>query len=229
MAYVPGSFKPRGSVIFTSSQTWTVPAGVHKIKILAIGGGGGGGGGYSSTYVGGGGGSSGVLFVDMLVVPGLELNIVVGAGGSPGTGGASPTAGGRGGESYIDFATLPPGATSGPIAGLLGGVGGGAATSSANGSGGGGNTNVYTATGEQGENLVMILAAYFASGASGSGQNPGLNSILNEQYSGTGNTTYGVPNGQSNLGWGSGGYGGGVNSNGEPGIQGAVVIWWGDD
>jgi len=216
-----------GFVIFTSSQNWTVPSGVYRIKALVIGGGGGGGGG-SSAYVGGGGGTGGVLFVDMLVTPGLDLKIVVGAGGSPGAGGSSPTSGGTGGESYIGYVNSPPEVTSGPPAGVLGGGGGGAASSSANGSAGSGYGYEYTELGEQGADLLMVLAAYFSAGVSASGQTPGLNNILNETYTGTSNADYGFPNGQVNLGWGAGGYGGDVNANGNPGVQGVVVIWWGD-
>ena len=41
--------------VFTSSGTFTVPAGITKVKVTVYGAGGGGGGGDSSAYASGGG------------------------------------------------------------------------------------------------------------------------------------------------------------------------------
>jgi hypothetical protein len=61
---------------FTSSGTWTVPAGVTSVKVLVVGGGGGGGG---STAGGGGGG--GVIYnSNYPVTPGV-ITVTVGDGG----------------------------------------------------------------------------------------------------------------------------------------------------
>jgi len=228
--------QPKGYLVFTSSQNWTVPPGVHRIKILMIGGGGGGGGGYSTTYVGGGGGAGAIVFVEAIVVPGLQLAITIGAGGSGGAGGASPANGGNGGETSIDFVTAPAGVTGSPLVGANYGTGGGAATSAANGGlgttqnfPGGANVPYIVMVGSQGQDQFIVLALYGASGAGGSGQAPNSVPVLEDGFTATSPAIYGFNNGQNNLSYGSGGRGGGVNSNGGPGIQGLVVIWWSDD
>jgi hypothetical protein len=215
-----------GFVIFTSSQNWTVPDGVYRIKVLAIGGGGGGGGGYSTTYVGGGGGSGGIVYAEVAVEPGTNLSMVIAAGGSPGTGGANPTAGGNGGNTNIHIGSLT-------LISSAAGKGGGAATSSANGSAGG-SANSYQPLmqGLQSNIGVFLVAAYGSTGNGGSGQQPGLTPVLAPSFSvlATSAVTYGASNLVTTAfdTFGDGGAGGGVNSNGQPGIQGAVIIWWGD-
>jgi hypothetical protein len=218
--------QPKGSVIFTSSQNWTVPMGVYKIKALLIGGGGGGGGGYSTTYVGGGGGSGGTTYFEAVVAPETELQILVGAGGSGGTGGSSPTAGGNGGFSMVNL--IVNGSPSGQVGNAGGGIGGGAASSTANGSAGGGAGVSYMSQGLQGSTTIIVTAAYSAPGNAGSGQNPGVAPILNGNFTGVSNTTYGNNNATFNTSYGSGGFGGGVNANGGSGQNGIVIIWWGD-
>ena len=213
-----------GSVMFTTSQNWTVPSGVHKIKVLAIGGGGGGGGG-SSSYVGGGGGSGSIGYAEVFVQPGITLNIQVGAGGSAGTGGASPTAGGSGGASQIQYYPSQP-----IISGQFGN-GGGAASSTANGSAGSGGSTFPTNIGDYGEIPVYAIAAYMVAGNAGNGQNGGITPEFAPGFAGASNVSNGYPGGTAsvpNVSFGQGGNGGGVNANGTPGIQGVVIIWWGD-
>ncbi len=41
--------------VFTSSGTWTKPAGISKVKVTVVGGGGGGGGGKNAGATGGSG------------------------------------------------------------------------------------------------------------------------------------------------------------------------------
>jgi hypothetical protein len=209
-------------VIFTSTQNWTVPAGVSKIKVLAIGGGGGGGGGYSATYVGGGGGSGSVGYAEVIVQPGTQLSVFVGAGGSAGKGGSSPTGGGNGGASQLQYQAIVAG---------LGGNGGGAASSTANGSVGGGGGTFPVNVGTYGQVLVYAVSTYMLSGNAGSGQNGGQTPEFAPEFGGASNVSGGFPGGTtstSNVAFGQGGNGGGVNANGTPGIQGAVIIWWGD-
>jgi len=216
MAFVPGSFTARGSIVFTSSQNWTVPAGVHRVKIIAVGGGGGGGGGYSSTYTGGGGGAGGSEYSEALVNPGETLSVVIGAGGSPGTGGASPTAGGNGGASYVNTSDGYPAVVGG------GGGGGGAATSSANGSdGSGGNPTAVN---------MRVIGSFGVQGSNGQGVYLSGSNIVPLGAAAPTSLTI-IPTGYlPQVGnSGGGGNGGAVNSNGGAGQSGIVFIWWGDD
>jgi hypothetical protein len=76
---------------FTSSGTWTCPAGITNVLVIGAGGGGGGAGGGSQangTGAGGGGGGSLQQTSYMLVTPGSEYTITIGAGGSGGSGGS---------------------------------------------------------------------------------------------------------------------------------------------
>ena len=79
--------------IFTSSGTFTVPAGVTKVEVFVWGGGGGGGvGGYSS--VGSGGGFCQAFVTEL--TPGTGITVTVGSGGA---GAQAPNAGSTGGTS----------------------------------------------------------------------------------------------------------------------------------
>ena len=75
------------SQTFTSSGSFTVPAGVTSITATIIGGGGGGGGteGRGDNRAGGGGGSGGYSVGTYTVTPGSVITVTVGRGGAPGT------------------------------------------------------------------------------------------------------------------------------------------------
>lgn len=82
------------SQIFTSSGTFTVPAGVNQLFIVGTGGGGGGGSGgaisdnINSSTASGGTGGQGVVpqLVTLSVTPASMLTISVGGGGAGGAG-----------------------------------------------------------------------------------------------------------------------------------------------
>lgn len=132
----------------TTSETWTIPAGVTTLRIRAQGGGGGGGGGGSSqittpvAQVGGSGGAAGpMLDVTVAINPSdTSLTITIGNGGVGGTGGAAGsgatgnagTIGAQGGstrvrgtQSLVDYAYA---ATAGGPRGGSGGRQGGASS-----------------------------------------------------------------------------------------------------
>lgn len=86
----------------TTSQTWTVPAGVSSLDVFLVSGGGGGGGwsywGGSEGGPGGGGGSltrSRKLGNAIPVTPGIPVQITIGSGGA---GGKGHTTGGPGAD-----------------------------------------------------------------------------------------------------------------------------------
>lgn len=139
-----------GSQEFTTSGTFTVPAGIEYLKVSitkATGGGGGGGGGgvYTNTdFAGGGGGGAGGLANPevhyLAVTAGQNITVTIGAAGSGGAGGIGASTGGGSGTAgsngtaggTTSFGTLS-------LSGSAGGVGGV-----------GGNSGYYLATGGAG-------------------------------------------------------------------------------
>ncbi|HNY02011.1 MAG TPA: hypothetical protein PKG48_05465 [Bacteroidales bacterium] len=102
-----------GPVTLTSSQTWTVPGGVSKIKVELWGaaGGGGGAGAYSYSYylnTGGDGGSGGYIREEVAVSPAQQFTVVIGSGGNAGSNAYysypswyGDTDGGNGGDTWF--------------------------------------------------------------------------------------------------------------------------------
>lgn len=116
----------KGIARFTSSGSFTVPAGVTTIYVSGCAGGGGGGAaGGSSTGVntgaGGGAGGAGqsIQTAAYAVTPGTTIGITIGAGGAKGVG-VSGTSGGSGGNGG---STVVTGLISGTLT-LAGGSGG---------------------------------------------------------------------------------------------------------
>lgn len=86
---------------FTSSSTWTAPAGVTRVWVLAHGGGGGGSGGRNATYdISNPGFGTVPILRETTVTPNTTYTITIGQGG---TGGAARTSatqnGGAGGNT----------------------------------------------------------------------------------------------------------------------------------
>ena len=103
-----------GKQMFTSSGTFTVPAGVTSIWITMSGGGGGGGGDGEGGIGGIGGGAHAVIAQKITVISGGNIPVTVGAGGNAGTtdngcggAGGSGTAGGT--SSFGSYISTPGG------------------------------------------------------------------------------------------------------------------------
>ena len=82
----------QNQVVFTSSQTWTVPPTAQYVDVMVVGGGSGARGGYRSTganYAGGNGGAI-TIMKDIYLGGTGTVSIVVGSG-SNGTSGSSTT------------------------------------------------------------------------------------------------------------------------------------------
>jgi mucin-19 len=247
---VGASLAPTGAAEYTTPGTysWTAPAGVTSVSVVAVGAGGGG----SRTSTGGasGGGGGGLGWKNNItVVPGQSYTVTVGASGN-----AHPTNNGdgsTGGQSFfINAATVAGlGGSGGRLAGGgLGGSfvgdGGGAGGNPAGVGriwGGGGGAGGYTGAGGNGGNAIDVAGSNGAGG--GGGGAGGAASSVNNGKQGGGVGIYGQgANGLGSAagspgGAGSGGsgatFGGGGNAafstltTSTTGGGGAVRIIWG--
>lgn len=226
----------KGQQVFTSSGTFTVPAGVRTIDIFCVGGGGGGnsGGAGKSTSSGGGGGGSGYTTTvkSYSVTPGSTFAVTIGAGGSSGLGGSATSFGsvctanggtsgyyknggsGGGGGSYGNSGSYMYGGAGGSDGGN------GGSSSFAGGSGQGITTRAF---GESGNTLFAGgggAGGYQGRGAGGSGGG------------GTGGDNFSGWATAGTAGTGSGGGGGGSSTDsnakvGGTGGSGICIVRWG--
>lgn len=87
---------------FTSSGTWTVPAGVTAAEALLVGGGGGGGASVGTNHGACGGAGGEVKRVHLTgLTPGEGITVTIGAGGNPGTYGLPNGDAGAGGTTSV--------------------------------------------------------------------------------------------------------------------------------
>ncbi len=159
---------------FTTSGTWTAPAGITSVDVEVWGGGGGGGGSEGDSSDGGGGGGGGAYSrtTAITVVPGTTYTVTVGA---TGTAGATNGTGGPGGDSWFINTTtiLAKGGSGGsaPVSDAGGIAGAGGAEASGVGavkySGGNGGTGRNSNTGRGGPGGSSAGTA--ANGTSGPG------------------------------------------------------------
>lgn len=187
---------------FSSSGSFTVPAGVSSITVHAWGG-GGGGGGNNTTNDGGGGGGGGAYSSSTLTLTEASYSYTVGAGGSGGNG----IDGSVGGDSYFgSTATLLAKGGSGgkrPVSGAggVGGAGGvaGSCIGTTRHSGGDGESGIDDSDGQGG----------YGGSSAGTGTNG---------WSGpTTWVTVTYPTGSTPAGGGDGGNGGEIGSSGSAG------------
>jgi len=196
---------------YSSTTTFTVPAGVTSIRAYAFGPGGTGAGGVSSTSSGGGGGGGGCAYGDIAVtagqsvvctISGSSTTVAIGAttyltanvGGA-----ASGGTGGSGGTATKDVSVTNGGAFSG---------GAGGAGINNGGGGGGGSSGSPVGAGYAG--TVGSTTGSYPAGGSGAGWG-GLGS------SSFGNNSGGGVGGAGALGGGGSG-GAASTTSGKPGI-----------
>jgi hypothetical protein len=191
-----------------SSATWTIPAGVTKVKVTVVGGGGGGGNsGGSGTAVtsGGGGGGCAVKYLTGLT-PGNTLTYTVGSGGGVGS---------SGGTSSVSSGTQT--ITTISATGGAGGsqVGGGSTSGYVNGGTGGSSSGGTLNMSGQGGGMSYVDNATSGTYISGSGGS--------SVFGGGGNGNGGGFSGGNGGAYGGGG-GGAYAANGGSGSAGVIIF-----
>lgn len=192
---------------FTSSGTFTIPAGVIAVKVTVIGG-GGAGGGASATNTGAGGGSGGIAIKFLSgLTPGNTLTVTVGTGGT----GVSNSTGGSGVASSVasgtqTITTVTANGGTGGQASTTPGPGGGAAISTGGDINGGGMPASF-----------ITVASTFG-GAGGSTMFGGAGGFV-------GGSSAGIA-AVANTGSGGGGAGVGATNAGGNGAAGIVIFEW---
>lgn len=190
--------------IFTSSGTFTIPAGVTQVKFTVTGGGGAGGGGTASL-TGNGGGAGGTAFKWLTgLTPTHTIVVTVGAGGTAVSGGTGNT----GVASSIASGTQT-------ITTVSCNGGSGAGNNTTPGNGGtctGGDLNQQGSWG----NWAVPASGFGGYGGPSFWGGAGIGAFLN----GTGNV------GNAPGAGGGGGGGNNTNTSGGPGAAGIVVAEW---
>jgi len=220
---------PPGEVVFTANATWTCPAGVTSVSVVAVGGGGAGNhgwGGYvfGGNYPGGSGGGGGGLGWknNITVTPGQTYTVVVGSGGYDNSPNTRSTPGGKGidGEdSYFISPTM---------------VKGGGGETAYNNVGGAGGTYVGDGGGRGGsctENNLQILFVGCGGGGAGGysgtgGADTQVTRTNTDAYYNTEKNNYSAqagPAGNSGAANSGAGGSGGTSGSGEPGPGGGGV------
>ena len=247
---VPGG-NPVGQQEYTSpgSFSWTAPAGVTSVSVVAVGG---GGVGNDAANAGGAGGGGGLGYKNNIsVTPGQSYTVVVGDA-------AADTSGNDGEDSYFinistvkggggQGSTTPSGGSGGTYTGDGGGNGGAGGAGGDTYEGGGGGAGGYSGNGGDGGSgngsthpNDVRAAGRGSNGSGGAGGGGGYGGgyegggvgLQGEGSSGLGCGNYSGVQCFGNGTPGSGGsgftYGGGGAGAGSPGGSGAVRIIWGD-
>jgi hypothetical protein len=210
---------------FTTSGTFSVPAGITAVDVLVVGGGGGAGATHS-----GGGGAGGLIFVPgFTVTPGGTVSVTVGCGGN----GAVGSSGSSGQDSAFGTLTAKGGGNGGggdTIPGAPGGSGGGSGYGPSNG----GTATQPTQPGDSGTygfgnpggNSDAGAPRYGTGGGGGAGAagaagNNGAGGAPDQPYAGPGGIgkAYTIADGTTPVYYAGGGGGGSGNNDGAGSIS----------
>lgn len=201
-----------GRQAFTSSGTFTVPAGVRSINIHCTGGGGGAYGPSAKNYGGAGGGGGYTAYKNTIsVLPGQQINCTVGAGGPAGSA-VSSSVGGTS-SALLNVTTL-----------VSADGGGGSSSGSAGNGGSAGGRGAYDYP-----KMAAVSGASDGASTTGAYANTGQGTTTKEFGSGTlysggggggGLTTNDVSYSGASGGAGGGGRGGNATESGTAGSAG---------
>ena len=226
-----------GGTFYSSVGTysWTAPAGVTSVNVVAIGGGGSG----AQANTGNAGAGGGLGWKNSIsVTPGQSYTVVVGGGGTSVTGGG-PSYGNSGGSSYFintstvagyggergypgDGANLPVAAGGGYV-GQGGGNGGNGGYENVNTSGpGGGGAGGYSGNGGAGGSSVTSndgnRSGFNGNGGGGGGGSAGGDTTGMQGGGGGGVGVYGQgSSGSGGQGYGAGSFAGSTGGGGGSG------------
>jgi hypothetical protein len=189
----------QAAYVSPGTYTWTAPADVWKVSVLAVGGGGGG----QNSWANPGGAGAGLGWKnDILVEPGADYTVVVGAGGGNGV---------NGGTSYFIDTSTVAGYGGGSASGQTGGPNGNGRGGGYTGDGGGAGGNATDWTGGGG------AGGYTAAGGTPGGNGSGGGAAGGNPYSSTYGTGAGGGVGLQGAGPSGSGFYTPWNSSGSPG------------
>jgi len=203
---IPAAILPGGYQIFTSNGTFTLPAGVTRIKVWMTGGGGGGAKDSNVYECWGGHASRTELYV--IDSPSSSYAVTIGAGGGPAGAGAASGFGGLTSDRGFGGSTSNTGSAD---AGGQGGLGGDLKI-------------IFEA--DRPPNPLFATAGFSLSGRGGHGGTSyygqgGVGSTVNQGSDAGNGTAYGSG--------GGGYYGSAAGRTGGDGAPGVVIVEWGNN
>lgn len=223
-----GAPTAHGRAAYTSSGTFTVPAGVRSVNIHCTGGGGGGEGGSWRYRIGGRGGGGGHTSYKngISVTPGTKITVTVGAGGAGGYHVGSDSSAVVNGTTYKAYGgnKKTDGSTNYSCGGSGGGQYGDKSKAAGVGGNNGGDGENNSGSGQGTTTKEFGSGTLYAGGGGGGGYTNSAAGGSGGGGAGSSNTI--GSNGSAGTGGGGGGGAASGSSLGGTGGSGNVIITW---